>query len=147
MSGVVELLYAPSDKDRLSGLFQRRWGFNSNPFVQNAAVVSTGALQIVPADTVRVVTGVSLIVTPTAAIAARQGTVRFTQGSAVLAEFTFSRDAAAVAQAIGESIAMEFLMLPGDSFFASGVFTGAGVLNSVDVTVWGYEIPRANVQR
>lgn len=142
---ILESIWKPNRTDVLAGLNQRRWFLNTGT-TQNAATVGSSNFGTVPANTVRVVVGVSLQITPTAGVSALRGTVRASNNiNQVLGEFGIN-DAPAAGNPIVRSGVVFWIMGPGDRLVQTAGFSAAGVVNSIDSTIWGYELPRGNIE-
>lgn len=142
---ILETIWKPNRTDVLAGLNQRRWALNTTT-TQNAATVTSSPFGTVPVNTIRVVVGVSLQITPTAAISAIRGTVRASNNiNQVLGEFGVN-DAPAAGNPIIRTGVVFWILGPGDRLVQSAGFSGAGAINSIDSTIWGYELPRGNIE-
>jgi hypothetical protein len=151
MTWVVESLYLPTTKDRLSGLYQRRWSEVIS--VSGSGVIMFADSAVVPPDVTRVVMGASCQFQGTtgeplrsAIVAAMiEGTSGHTIGSwDVTAGGTLPTTGLWSAQTVPLHTALmagEFLRVIGT--WAGGVNTG----KFLAICAWGYDVPRANLQR
>lgn len=147
---IVEQLYAPTAKDQLSGLAQRRW-FSS---IGSASLTATSLpidFEIVPPDVVRFVQTICVSGTPGAAqrLQACHATIQ-AAGAPITSTFiwTFnppnSPDAAFFTLATGTPYIPVF---PGEYVRVTGTFSGSAALNLLGAVLAGFEVPRANLQR
>jgi len=153
---IIETLYSPTEKDRLSGLAQRIWVHRgtSTSALQNESIAGTSLIQRVPPDTIRVITGFAVTF---ASLAAEYPTgVKVSvlpSGSSagagiMIASVPFPGDfTAGGAIYSGQSVQCWAPCFPGDDFEII-CSKSAAVSNATWLFgVFGFEIPRANVRR
>lgn len=154
---LLETLYAPTAKDRLAGLSQRVWvhrGSETDTAQNLLMSQGAGAPLAVPADIVRVITGFAVTFVsvaaeyPTGAVLAAIPQNSGAGSEVLIASVAFPGDfTAAGAVYAGQSAHCWAPMFPRDTFYIR-CSKSAGVSNATWVIgLYGYEIPRANVQR
>lgn len=146
MPSIIESLYRPSEKDRLSGLAIRR--FHQEVSVVQTAALTSATFAVCPPDRVQVITGVGAYITP--GVAAVWSVVWYWFPDGVNAGQQFITMApglsAAGVNSSCQTPSVEFMLLPGDRVSCRlEVSTSANL--GLTAAIWGYEIPRANLQR
>lgn len=148
---LVERVYSPLPKDVQSGLNQRRRIYTmTNSGTTTLISANTASTPILP-GVVFIATGWQVQLTPGAAQRFLFGQILIRDENAgVVARFAGIRTLGTViAAAIQErqSEPCDIILLPGDSLDCTCTFDAGANSNALTATVWGYELPRGNVER
>lgn len=150
MSGpILETLYAPTRKDRLSGLAQNRFFQTLTSAAAGTSLAVT--FSAVPPDAIRVIQGIAVLLTPGAAQFAlewRLDMLDLLPSTTVLAQLAGRVNSQrGAADVVADQQIIDFLSVTSDRVRASASFNAGVASNSIRASIWGYEIPRGNLQR
>ena len=144
---LVERIWSPTTKDLLSGLRQTRYFEVQSPAGSAAASQIVNALVACPPDTVRFITAVSILATPGAAqfFDSWSWGVLTPGVPTTLFNFTSTPRQRIVATSSGDVVLPGIAMLPGETWQFGARFNAGANVNSVSVSAFGWDIPRANI--
>lgn len=144
---LLESLYFPTGKDRLSGLANRRFIERQTATFSNAIVTAT--FSTVPSDVVRMVTNVSLRVQAGGAQLPQAARMDLLVSGTGIEVVTFGQWSATTAGAPHSvpTVNPALLVFPGEYLFLVVQFDAGANPNSVYCGISGVEVPRANLQR
>jgi len=146
MGLLLETMYAPTTKDRLSGINQTRYSERLN-VTGDASVTTSLAFRTVPPDTARVLTHFFVFLTPQAAVIPVRFAISTAQAIGIIQGGTINPPVlAGVIFIQGFNLGDGMLMLPGEIPFATCTWSAGNVANSFTAGLLGYDIPRANLQ-
>jgi hypothetical protein len=138
-------MYRPTEKDRLSGLQQRRFAIRQTMTLNQTDV--SFDFPTTPIDTVRVIQSMSMNLSPTAAVFVDAGGFKLfglsAQELCFWQQTPFTRGAGVIICAI--CITADAHMFPGEFIRATGFFSAAGAANTINASIHGFDIPRANL--
>lgn len=142
---ILETFYKPTVKNELSGLNQRRYyqALGNSLADDNFQVQSS----VVGPDTVRVIQGASWALTPDSTQQAQRFDLRaFVQNGVGYAVFS-SHAGLANGQRLADLWTdLNWLLGPGDSIVGEFTFSSFVAINTGNLWLWGYEVPRANLE-
>ncbi len=148
MNPILESIWKPTDKDLLAGINQRRYVFGATLVSQSATLI-TLTTPAVPQDTVRVIQGLSARLAPGAA----QRATSFQANALIVGALSglfVGKEAPvgiAAAQAFGDTITnIGWILGVGNQISIDFRFDLGGVPNSGVACIWGFDLPRANVE-
>lgn len=148
MALILESLFVPGHKERISrGLSQRRY----NEFVNGAAgavavySISTG---LSPVDTLRIIRGAAVVATPGAAqfptyISINHARAGFVQSRCVEIPNPALPANALMAATFND---IDWMLFPRDGITIEVRFNAGVAANQADLWVWGFDMPRGNVE-
>lgn len=148
---MLDRLYRSSEKDLVSGdAFIRRFTYQlvGTPAAATAITITDSA-NVVPNDTVRVITQVALFWIPGAAQFGFKANVNVAEtgsGSAGVLVFSPQQQVAGQDQAWCQS-GIELYMFPGDFFLVTGNFNAGVAANNISFFAQGLEFPRGTFRR
>lgn len=147
---IVEQLYAPTAKDQLSGLAQRRWfsAIGSNSGTATSIIID---LEETPSDVVRFVQTICVTGTPGAAqrLQGCHATMQVV-GATIISNFIWTWDPPNAPDAVFFSLQAGtpyVPIFPGERVRVTGIFSGSAASNLLGAVCCGVEIPRANLRR
>jgi hypothetical protein len=144
---ILESMYRPTEKDRLSGLQQRRF-VNRQTMTTNSATV-TFDFPVTPIDTCRIITSMSMNLEPTVALFIEAASFKLfglsAQELCLWEQSPPQRVAGAVNVRHAVTLSVEIWMFPGDFIRAAGFFSAAGAGNTIVAGIHGFDVPRANL--
>jgi len=151
MSGpIVETLWVPGHKERATrSLNQRRFGVTGITTAASSGVGTGAGLCVCPNDTIRIISGVSWLLSPGAAQVAMSAylthfaNVADSRGNA---GYTFPINLYAVQQGRATLTGIDWMMFPSDFLSGGGTFNAGAAINTLQVWVWGYDLPRGNIE-
>lgn len=143
---ILESLYAPTAKDRLSGINQTRYSERIS-VTGDASITLSLSFRTIPPDTARILTHVFWTLTPQAAVVPIRCAISTAQGIGIYQGGTINPPVlAGVPWFQGISLGEGVLMLPGEVPFATATWSAGNVANVFTAGLLGYDIPRANLQ-
>jgi hypothetical protein len=141
---VLERIYKPTDKDLLSGIQHSRYFLTTN--ASASATQVSGTQFTIPPDRMRVLTGFWGRGSPGAAQFFEYLSMQVFPSNQVVAAMNIFAGPPTRTVAV-QSTAWwngEVWLYPGDVVVLSGFFNAGAAANSLDTTVFGWDIPRGN---